>query len=132
MNTASLDTSIVVRILVGDNPTLCKKVLKLLSQDLIFIISDLALSETVYVLETVYRKSREEIGDLLQFFLTRYDDTIRYNRDLVASAMPFYIEHPKLSFNDCVLASLAELNHAEPLFTLDKKLANQHPSAKLA
>ena len=132
MSTASLDTSIIVRILVGDSPILCKKILKLFDQDLIFIISDLVLSETIYVLETVYCKTREEISDLLLFFLARYDDTVQYNRDLTALAIPFYVKHPKLSFNDCALASLAELNHAEPLFTLDKKLASQHPSAKLA
>ena len=131
MSTASLDTSVIVRILTGDNPTLCKKILKLFSQDLAFVISDLAISETIYVLETVYRKSREEIGDLLLFFFTRYDDIFQYNRDLTASALPFYLSHPKLSFNDCALASLSELNHAEPLFTLDKKLATQHASAKL-
>ena len=132
MSTASLDTSIIVRILVGDNPTLCKKVLKLFNQDITFSISDLAISETIYVLETVYHKSREEISDLLLFFLARYDDVVQYNRDLTALTIPFYLKHPKLSFNDCALASLAELNHAEPLFTLDKKLATQHPSAKLA
>lgn len=132
MSTASLDTSIIVRILVGDNPTLCKKALKLFNQGIIFVISDLALSEAIYVLETVYHKTRAEISDLLLFFLARYDDVIQYNRDMTALAVPFYVEHPKLSFNDCVLASLAELNNAEPLFTLDKKLASQHPSAKLA
>ena len=54
-----------------------------------------------------------------------------YNRELVESVFPFYLKHPKLSFNDCMLGALAELNKAEPLYTLDKKLANQHLSAKM-
>lgn len=71
-----------------------------------------------------------EIIDLLTFFLTRYDGVIEYNRPLMRSVFPFYLNHPKLSFSDYCLATMAEINGAEPLFTLDKKLASQHPSAK--
>ena len=131
MNTSSLDTSVIVRILVGDKPESCKKIMKLLEQRMTFVVEDLALSETVYVLETVYRFPRAEIVDLLNFFLTRYADKIEYNRRLTALVFPFYLEHPKLSYNDCCLAYGAEINGAEPLYTLDKKLATQHPSAKV-
>ena len=131
INTASLDTSAIVRVVADHGSPARMKVLKLLDQNLIFKISDVAISETVYVLETVYRKSREEIGDLLLLFLGRYDEKIQYNYEMTAAVFPFYLAHPKLSFNDCLLASLAELENAEPLFTLDKKLAKQHPSAKL-
>ena len=132
MNTASLDTSVIVRVLVCDNEPAYEKSLKLLNQDLTFVISDLAISESIYVLETIYKKSRAEISDLFLFFLGRYDSKIQYNHDLTVAVFPFYLKHPKLSFNDCCLATLAELNNAEPLFTFDKKLAAQHPSAKLA
>lgn len=131
MNTASLDTSVIVRILTRDNDRAYKKCLKLLEQNLAFVISDLALTETVYVLGSLYGKSRMEIIDLLNFFLTRYDGIVEYNRSLTRAVFPFYLEHPKLSFNDCCLATMAEIDGAEPLFTLDKKLASQHPSAKL-
>ena len=129
MSTASIDTSAIVRILVGDKSAL--KVLKLFREDMIFVLSDIALSETVYVLEKVYHKSRAEIGDLVLFFFAKFDSKLRYNRNLVELVFPFYMEHPKLSFNDCALGALAEIDEAEPLFTLDKKLARQHPSAKL-
>lgn len=132
MSVASLDASVIVCVLVGDKPAACKKIVKLLGQDeLHFAISDIALSETVYVLDTIYHKSREEISDLLLFFLARYSDNIEYSHDLTMAVFPFYLSHPKLSFNDCVLAAMAEINNAEPLFTLDRKLASQHPSAKL-
>ena len=131
MNTASLDTSVIVRILTRDNATAYKKCLKLFNQNLNLVISDFALIETVHVLESLYGKSRMEIIDLLTFFLARYDGVVEYNRPLTRSVFPFYLEHPKLSFSDCCLATMAELSGAEPLFTLDKKLASQHPSAKL-
>ena len=39
--------------------------------------------------------------------------------------------HPKLSFEDCYLATSAELSDAKPLWTFDRKLANQALAAKL-
>ena len=131
INTASIDTSLIVRVLVRDDYDKRQKVLDLLESGPRFILFDFALYETVYVLETVYEKSREEIIDLISFFLARYDDKITYNHDLTSTAFPCYLEHPKLSFADCCLAGMAEIEGAEPLFTLDKKLAQQHPSAKL-
>jgi predicted nucleic acid-binding protein len=53
------------------------------------------------------------------------------NRVLFEGAMPLYIEHSGLSFEDCCLSVYAQLNNAEPLWTFDKKLANQAPNSKL-
>lgn len=131
LNTVSLDTSVIVRILADQHTASYRKILKLLDQDLNFVVFDMALLETIYVLEKVYHKSRAEICDLILFFLAKYDDKIDYNRSLTRAVFPFYLEHPKLSFADCCLATYAEINNAEPLMTLDKKLATQHPSAKL-
>ena len=131
INTASIDTSLVVRVLVRDDYDKRQKVLDLLESGPHFILFDFALYETVYVLEIVYEKKREEIIDLISFFLARYDDKITYNHALTSAAFPYYLEHSKLSFADCCLAAKAEIEGAEPLFTLDRKLAKQHPSAKL-
>ena len=129
----SLDTSLIVRYITNDVPEQRKRVSKLLSvPDTTHVLFDAALIETVFVLETHYHFSRNEVVDHLNFFLTHYSDVIEYNRPLTRAVFPFYIEHPKLSFNDCCLATMAEIEAAEPLFTFDKKLALQHPSAKLA
>ena len=131
INTASLDTSLIVRVLTGDNRKDMLKVIRLFDEKIEYRIADLAITETVYVLESVYNKSRKEIIDLMNFFLARYDGKIHYNHDLTRAVFPVYLDHPKLSFNDCCLAVMAELDNAEPLFTLDKKLAKQLPQAKL-
>ena len=132
VSTNSIDTNIVVRCLTDDDFHQRKLVHDLLSTpNAVFCLEDVALSEVVYVLSGVYQKSRSEIINLLNFFLARYSSSIKYNRALTAAVFPFYLEHPKLSFNDCCLAYYAEANHAEPLFTFDRKLAKQHSSAKL-
>lgn len=129
---SSIDTNIVLRLLVNDVPSQRRRALKLLSQPgATYYLEDIAITEVVYVLETVYQYSRVDIADKLLFFLTRYDGIVEYNRSLTRTVFPFYLTHPKLSFSDCCLATLAEINDAEPLFTFDQKLARQHPSAKL-
>lgn len=133
MSIYSLDTSVVIRVLTNDLPEKRRLALDFISKDdNIFRLSDLALSEIVYVLSSdLYKHPREAVVDKINFFLTRFCDNIIYNRDLTSHVFPFYLEHPKLSFNDCCLAYYAEASDAEPLYTFDTKLARQHPSAKL-
>lgn len=132
MSISSLDTSLVVRVLTNDNPEKRQQVLALLSEDRhIFHFFLPALIETVYVLEKVYDFPRDKIIDRLNFFLTHFSDTIIYDRPLTMVAFPLYLEHPQLSFNDCLLSAHAEISHAEPLLTFDQALAKKSPSAKL-
>lgn len=130
--TDSLDTNLIVRYLIGDVPKQYKIADELLSSPRVqHFISDIALSECVYVLEKNYRMSRETIADLLSFFLTRHSGAVIYNHELTSITIPLYLAHPKLSWNDCALAAEAEIRHHEPLFTFDKKLAQQLSQAKL-
>ena len=132
MATDSIDTNIILRYIVGDVPGQA-----IAAEDLLRApgdthrVEDLVISETVYVLSTQYGKSRREVVDLISFFLARFSDTLDYNHKLTAEVFPFFLAHPKLSFNDCCLVAYAEINHAEPLFTFDKKLSAQAPGAKL-
>ena len=130
--TSSLDTNTVIRYLTNDIPEQRELVKKLLAtKNATFYLSDLALSEAIYVLTMIYRKPRTEIVNLLNLFFAHYDRTVIYNRALTSAVFPFYLAHPKLSFNDCCLAYYAEAEHHEPLFTFDKALARQASSAKL-
>ena len=131
--TDSIDTNIVLRIILGDIPEqreIAKRILE--TPGSVHYLSDQALLECFYVLEVTLELPREEAVDLINLFLTRYDKIVIYNHDLTALAIPLYLAHPKLSWADCALAAEAELRHHEPLFTFDKKLASQLPQAKLA
>lgn len=126
----SLDTSIILSYILGRDKQL-EKVAQLLDSGAIHRIADLAITESVYVLEDHYSQTRAQIVENLQHFLKTFDDILDYNRELFDLAFPCYLKHPKLSFNDCCMAFYAEIGNAEPLFTFDKTLARQHPSAKL-
>lgn len=132
METSSLDTNLVVHYLIGDIPSQRSRVSELLqAQSAIYYFTNIALSETFYVLEKYYQLPREDIVDMLNFFLTRYSDRLIYDHTLTSLAFPYYLSHPKLSWADCALAAEAEITHHEPLWTFDKKLARQLPQAKL-
>lgn len=130
--TDSIDTNIVLRCILGDVPEQRLLAVDLLkSSNSLHYLSSQALLECVYVLEMVEEMTRQEVVDCLNFFLARFCDHIVYNRDLTAIAFPLYLAHPKLSWADCALAAEAELSHHEPLYTFDRKLANQLSQAKL-
>lgn len=127
----SLDTSVIVHCIMNDVPEQRALTLELLNTpNTVHYIADMAIAEAIYVLTEHYFLDRNDAADRVAMFLTRYGDRLRYNHDLTAVVFPMYFEHPALSFFDCCLAAYAELNHAEPLFTFDRKLAKQSASAK--
>lgn len=132
MSTDSLDTNLLIRLIMNDVPGLRKKALDLIySPKTTHYVETLALAETLYALETHYYLEREDAVERLAMLLARFDSFINYDHDLTSLAFPMYLDHPKLSFYDCCLACYAEIKHHEPLMTFDRKLAAQVPQAKL-
>lgn len=126
----SWDTNIVLRLILGDNQKQGYKIQDLLMRRGVdYHVADLAITEAVYVMQTIYGLSREKIADGMKRLL--WFPEIKYNRALFERVFPMYLERPALSFNDCCLAVYAELNEAEPLWTFDKALAKQSGTAKL-
>lgn len=124
----SLDTNMILRIMLKDVPGQCLKIVDLfMRQGVRYHVADLAITEAVYVMQRDY--SREEIVSYLRNLFTMNE--IRANFALFEKVFPMYLEYPKLSFNDCCLAVYAELNEAEPLWTFDRKLASQVSNVKL-
>lgn len=126
----SLDTNILLRLALRDDEKCYKKIEKYVNErpDRKFVIDDLAFSEFVYVLERQMGFDREKIFALTEVFLNGYPFATSMIMDKI---LPFYVKHPKLSFNDCYLAFKAEEDNDIPLWTLDQKLAKQAPTAKL-
>jgi len=57
-------------------------------------------------------------------------DNFECQRRLIRPAIDFWQSHPKLSFEDCLIAETARARAAVPLWTFDHKLATQHPAAQ--
>ncbi len=126
----SLDTSAILRLILGDIPNQRELVANLIAKSREQIaVSDIAIAETVFVLAREYGISRQEISDIITAFMNIA--TINCNRVLIDEALKLFVMHPALSFEDCTLTTYANLNDATPLYTFDKKLAHQLTYARL-
>jgi predicted nucleic acid-binding protein len=120
----------VLRFLLGDVPHQYTAVAKLLkgrgSGNL--HVADIAFVETAFVMERAYGMVRPDIVRALGGFMAL--PVIQCNSVLFEKVLPEFAAHPALSMEDCCLAAYAELNNAQPLYTFDRKLANQANGAK--
>ena len=116
----SLDTNTLVRVIIRDIPEQAEAVEKLIATGQTFDISDIALIETIYVLERVYKSPRDQIMKSILGFVR--NEQFNCNRILFELALPMFNVHPKLSFADCAILIYARLNKSTPLYSFDKEL----------
>jgi len=119
----SLDANVLLRLLLRDIPSQSELALALLARPGAFHVADTAIIETVFALERYYEIPRVEIAAYM--LATIGNPKLNVNKELFTAALELYPEHSKLSFEDCCLAIYARLNASLPLWTFDKKLANQ-------
>ena len=126
----SLDANVLLRLLLNDVPDQHQASLQLLQDSAgQFAVADIAIIEIVFVLGKNYGFSRREIVEAIEGLMSL--TKINCNQALFEKALPLFSKSPGLSFEDCYLASYAELNEANPLWTFDRKLAHQAQSASL-
>lgn len=126
----SLDTNIILRILLQDVPLQLNKIKALFSESRPggLLVADTVFLECVWILSgEMYDFNREEIGSLLLKIISI--PQVNCNKAMLEIAIPNYIKYSTISFVDACLAAYAEINNATPLLTFDKKLATALPSA---
>lgn len=127
-----VDTNIILRFLVGDNKEQQRKAVSYFREgekgkrDL--IIAPLVIAEVCFVLETFYKKSREEIVSALQVFISSRWLAVEH-RDRLIYLLPLY--KSGLHFVDSLLVAWARLEKAK-LLTFDRKLARKASMMELS
>jgi len=130
VSSGSLDTNVLLRLLLNDIPEQHQSVKRLLADTSgNFSVADTAIIELVFALQKHYGFTRQQVAEAV-IGLTQLS-VVNCNRTLFENVMPVFLEHTALSFENCCLSTYAILNDAEPLWTFDKKLANQAASAEL-
>jgi len=119
-STASVDTNVLLRLLLNDVPVQTKAVKELLQIKTKYEVADLALTEVTFVLERFYKMERDVVAKNLMA-IVRHPQFI-CNENLFEKIIPLYLSEPALSMNDCALLGYARLNKALPLYTFDKAL----------
>ena len=124
----SIDTNIVLRLLLRDVPVQLNKVNNLFDEasNGSLIASDAVFFECVWVLSG--KMFGFERGHIAKLLLQIADvPQIKCNNTMLEKALPLYVKHPTISFIDACLSVYAELDNAKPLLTFDKKLASSLP-----
>jgi len=115
----SLDTNIVLRFLLNDNPNQANLATKLITNEICYI-TDVVLVEVTFVLEKVFELSRADVHELILSFLGF--SSIVYNTLFINQVFALYKEQSKLSVVDCYVTCEAQ-SYQNELFTFDKALA---------
>ena len=127
---ATLDTNLVLRLVMGDIPDQYETVRDLLAvPGARYRVTDMAIAEIVHALVHHYGLTRPQVAEILHAIITA--PNIDTNRGLLEAVIDSFIRHPGLSFVDCYLAEEARAWGNLPLLTFDKKLAHLHNAAQL-
>jgi predicted nucleic-acid-binding protein len=116
----AVDTNILVRLTARDDPRQTASAEAFIGEG--SWVSTLALAEAIWVLARVYRRSADELADIVEVLLEHKDLTLQ-DADAVADALNVFRQRPALGFSDCLLVALARKAGHLPLGTFDRALA---------
>jgi predicted nucleic-acid-binding protein len=123
----ALDTNVLVRYLVEDDKAQSRRATKLIEATLAredeLFISDVVMCETVWVLSSAYRFSRNEIADALAALL-RARSVVFTSTDRLARSLEAY-RNGKGDFADYLIRELARAAGADTVATFDRSLLKE-------
>ncbi|MBI2338484.1 PIN domain-containing protein [Candidatus Daviesbacteria bacterium] len=114
-----LDTNLIIRFLVNDNPKKVSRVEKLLSdKNNTNILLDTIVAEIIWVLSSYYSLKKSEVIEKISALI--HLDSIDCNAALINKALSVWEEN-NVSYIDSYLVAVAKLGNI-PLFSYDDKL----------
>lgn len=129
-HTETIDTNILMRVILNDVPTLTDKAIHLLADtSKTFIIPDVVFCEIVHVMNRSLGYERADLTREIATVLSAFYN-LNYDLHIITEVFNDYVAHPALSFEDCYLAYYATKVKATPLWTFDQKLAKETTVAK--
>ena len=127
----TLDTNVVIRIILDDQPTqhaLARELLRSMTVENPAHISREVVQECVWVMETVKKMTRRQIASVLWSLLGISKLRLEAPKSL-AKCVDRY-EHGHQGFSDLMIQEYAERQSAYPVVTFDRKFS-QLPGVKL-
>ncbi|MBC7795064.1 MAG: type II toxin-antitoxin system VapC family toxin [Clostridia bacterium] len=124
----AVDTNVLVRLLTGDDTRQLAK-----AETFVAVgawVSTVVLCETVWVLESVYERSRHELLRALEMLLS-HATLVLDERTCVEDALREAAANPKTDFSDALIVALARKSGRTPLGTFDRHLAKLEGTQRL-
>ncbi len=122
-----IDTNLIIRFLVNDDPQKVSKVEKLLKdKNNTNIILDTVVAEIIWVLSSYYDLNKSDVVEKVRALI--HVETIECNAFLISRALTIWEEN-NISYIDAYLAAVAQLGEIT-LYSYDKKFSSM-PTIKV-
>jgi predicted nucleic-acid-binding protein len=122
---ALVDASLLVRYLTGDPPHLAEKAAQVLDGEETLGITEVALVETAYVLESVYGVPRKEVVDALLALLQKENlKAVGGDKDLWMRAL-LLCRRRRVSFGDALIWAAALASGVRRVYALDARFPEE-------
>jgi len=118
--TTLLDTNVLIRHLTGDPPEMAARATAYLLTADDLVLSDLVVAEVIYVLESFYKQTREQVATIATAMVssTRYDVI---DRTLLIRSIEMYLKY-KVDFTEAFLAATAEKHEIAAIASFDRAI----------
>ena len=115
-----IDTNVLVRLIVRDDPVQVEKAEAFVAQGA--WVSQLVLAETVGVLESVYGVNRPRIATVVDMLL-EHDRLTLQDEDVIRGAHSAFERDRSAGFTDCLIVEAARKAGHLPVGTFDKAMS---------
>jgi predicted nucleic-acid-binding protein len=115
-----LDTNVLVRYLVGDDPIQASRARRAIERGERFLVDGVVLCELVWVLESGYGFSRADIAGVLERILATAQFEIE-SKDLALTALDDF-RRSGADFADCLIGRRNQATGASETLTFDRRL----------
>jgi predicted nucleic-acid-binding protein len=123
---AFLDTSLVVRYLIGDPPELAKRAAEVIDQEEDLLVNEVVMVETAYVLTSVYKVPREVVVDHLILFLQKKNiHAYAIRKDFMLQALILCRPSGRVSFADAMVWAAAQASDVKTVYSFDERFPGE-------
>jgi predicted nucleic-acid-binding protein len=116
----AVDTNLLVRLVARDDADQVRAAEIFVSPGA--WVSHLVLAEMIWVLDSVYELSRDQISTAVEMLLNHKDLTLQ-DADVVTSALDLYRDRPVVGFSDFLVLEIARKAGHMPVGTFDRDFA---------
>ena len=116
----AVDTNVLVRLVVRDDPDQVRAAEEFVAKGA--WVSHLVLAETLWVLDSVFELSREQLVLVVEMLLNHRDLSLQ-DVDVVTAALGHYAKRAAVGFSDCLVLEIARKAGHLPVASFDRDFA---------
>lgn len=130
---AFLDSSVIVRYLTNDPPSMAEAAARIIDSDQLLILSEVILAETAYVLSSVYGVPRAAVVDALSALIQRRNiRLLNLSKVWALEALDLCRDSGRHSFADVLLWAEACSSGTPVVYTFDGRFPAEGVELPLA